>query len=109
VACGAHPATNSAVPHLLALRPDGSVIGWGRDTSREVSKHPTFPAVKLTEIAAGIGFSVGLDTANELHYWGAPWAWGVAAKGPALPPPGPFESIGAGTMHFAAVRRVQPA
>jgi hypothetical protein len=107
IACGGHPSGNpSALQHVLALRPNGSVTGWGSDASGEISTAPKLPHVKLTQIAAGAGFSVGLDTGGMLHHWGAQWGVAASGSGPALPPPGPFMSIGAGVAHSSAVRFV---
>jgi alpha-tubulin suppressor-like RCC1 family protein len=102
IAAGAIPKTPAnPLPHVLALRPDGSVIGWPTSAAAAVA-----PAdVTFSAIAAGRGFSIGLDRTGELHHWGEPGA--IAANGKGVlenVPKGPFVSIGAGTRHATAVR-----
>jgi hypothetical protein len=102
IAAGAIPKTSAnALPHVLALTPDGTVMGWPTSAAATVA-----PAdVKFSAIAAGRGFSVGLDLAGEPHHWGEPGA--IAANGMGVlenVPKGPFVSIGAGTRHATAVR-----
>jgi hypothetical protein len=105
VACGGHPpGVSNGLPHVIALRPNGRVVGWGADANGQASKAPK--PVKFTAIAAGVGFSVGLDSGGMLHHWGAAWAVPATSSSPPTPPPGPFMSIGAGVAHSSAVRFV---
>jgi len=101
IAAGGTPKTPNALPHVLALRPNGSVVGWPATSSAVIA--PT--GIKLSAIAAGLGFSLGLDREGMLHHWGEPGA--TAANGMGVlenVPLGPFVSIGAGTRHASAVR-----
>ena len=97
------------IPHVLALKPDGTVVGWGSDAHGEISKTPKH--VKFKAIAAGLGFSLGLDESGHIHHWGDPGVMQVTASGSggkgvgalANVPKGRFVSIGATTKHAAAV------
>ena len=55
--------------HALAIRPDGTVTGWGKasDPALQAPEHIRFKAV-----AAGWGFSIGLQTDGTLWGWGKP-------------------------------------
>jgi hypothetical protein len=96
--------TPHPLPHVLALKPDGSVVGWGANTLGAIKKAPA--GVKFSAIAAGLGYSIGLDRAGMLHHWGFAGA-SASLGGPGLladVPVGPFVSIGAGTRQAVAVR-----
>jgi hypothetical protein len=91
-------------PHVLALKPDGSVVGWGANTYGAITNVPA--GVKFSAIAAGNAYSVGLDRAGMLHHWGFPGA-SLSLGGPGIladVPIGPFVSIGAGTRQAVAIR-----
>lgn len=94
IAAGAIQKTRGNVPHILALRADGTVIGWGPQKGPETQA----PAgMKFKKIAAGLQFSVGIDEFGSLKHWGIP--------GPlATVPGGHFSSIGAAVLHATAVR-----
>lgn len=71
--------------HALAIRPDGTVTGWGNGTGGALQppEHVRFKAV-----AAGSGFSIGLATDGTLWGWGTPvkspfaaQAWTFASQG----------------------------
>ena len=106
---GVQKALANPLPHVLALRPDGKVVGWGADTRHERTNTPDIP---LIAIAAGLGFSIGLDTSRMLHHWGDPGPMVGRKTGLIEPAPGelesvpqgPFASIGAATTHATAVR-----
>ena len=57
------------IGHVLALRPNGTVAGWGANTFGETLAPE---GVTFVAIAAGIGFSLGLDDQGMLHHWGNP-------------------------------------
>ncbi len=101
IAAGGTPRTPNALPHVLALKPNGRVVGWPATSSAVIA-----PAgIKLSAIAAGLGFSIGLDREGMLHHWGEPGAKAADGKGVLENVPvGPFVSIGAGTRHASAVR-----
>lgn len=71
--------------HALALRPDGTVEGWGApsDAALEAPTH-----VQFKEVSAGWGFSIGLQTDGTL------WGWGSVVSSPVAPPPWTFDSQG---------------
>jgi alpha-tubulin suppressor-like RCC1 family protein len=103
-----------AIPHVLALRPNGSVLGLGADTFGESTGAPI--GVVFARIAAGLNHSIGLTADGALYHWGnpkaanshigsakgPPGASAPAAPGPMLSP-GPFISITAGSNHVCAV------
>jgi hypothetical protein len=84
--------------HLLALRANGSVAGWGRDV---LGSTLAPGGIHFTAVAAGNGFSIGLDLHGALHHWGDP------ANGLAAVPAGRFVAIGAGARHAAALRAAE--
>lgn len=103
-----------AIPHVLALRPNGSVLGLGADTFGESTGAPV--GVVFTRIAAGLNHSIGLTADGALYRWGNPKASAShtggakgppGSSGPAAPGPmlsaGPFISITAGSNHVCAV------
>ncbi|HUF66356.1 MAG TPA: hypothetical protein VMM17_10330 [Gemmatimonadaceae bacterium] len=71
--------------HALAIRPDGTVTGWGNGMggALEAPAHVRFKAV-----AAGWGFSIGLETNGTL------WGWGTPVKSPFAAQPWTFASQG---------------
>jgi len=71
--------------HALAIRPDGTVTGWGNATGGALQPpaHERFKAV-----AAGWGFSIGLSTDGTL------WGWGTPFKSPYAAQPWTFASQG---------------
>jgi alpha-tubulin suppressor-like RCC1 family protein len=91
-------------PHVLAIKEDGKVQGWGRNTFHETEA----PDVVFTAIAAGLSFSIGLDETGRLYHWGNVGGGisqsGKAFKGVGDLPAGRFISIGAGAAHAQAVR-----
>jgi hypothetical protein len=94
-------------PHILALGKSGSVRGWGGNKHGEIHA----PAFRFKAIAAGNGFSVGIDEHGFLRHWGIREKAGVTnPKGGGYlyidPPAGRFRSIGAGSRHAAAVEDV---
>ena len=71
--------------HALAIRPDGTVTGWGNPASGALQP----PAhVRFKAIAAGSGFSIGLDTNGTL------WGWGTPVKSPFASQAWTFASVG---------------
>lgn len=59
--------------HALAIRPNGTVTGWGDGTGGALNP-PTH--VRFKAIDAGWGYSIGLSTDGTL------WGWGTPAKSP---------------------------
>jgi alpha-tubulin suppressor-like RCC1 family protein len=64
--------------HALAIRPDGTVTGWGNGTGGALLA-PTH--VRFKAVAAGWGFSIGLSTDGTLWGWGTPFKSPFAAQG----------------------------
>jgi alpha-tubulin suppressor-like RCC1 family protein len=64
--------------HALAIRLDGTVVGWGNATGGALHA-PTH--VRFKAVAAGWGFSIGLSTDGTLWGWGTPTRSLFAAQG----------------------------
>lgn len=60
-------AIAAGVLHAVALRADGSVVGWGRDV---IAWNPPRGSGPFTAISAGSGFSVGLRSDGTVLAWG---------------------------------------
>lgn len=92
------------MPHISALRPDGSVIGWGTNLYGET----TTQVGPYLAIAAGMSYSLGLDSGGNIHHWGASGDGvgidGKTFKGVGTVPVGKYISMGAGANHATAVR-----
>ena len=103
--------------HALAIRPDGSVTGWGNGTGGALQP-PTH--VRFKTVAAGWGFSIGLDTDGTLWGWGTPvkspfaaQAWTFASQGWTrygdsehyYIPGERFKSIAAAAFHVMAITK----
>jgi alpha-tubulin suppressor-like RCC1 family protein len=71
--------------HALAVRPDGSVTGWGNGAGGALQP-PTH--VRFKAVGAGWGFSIGLSTDGTL------WGWGTQVKSPFSAQSWTFESQG---------------
>ena len=89
---GNYKAIAAGNNHALAIRTNGSVVGWGFNSGSANSGNPLAAPehVRFKAIAAGFGFSVGIDTEGTL------WGWGtVGSPPPPLPPASwTFESVG---------------
>lgn len=101
--------------HALAIRPDGTVTGWGNGTGGALQP-PTH--VRFKAVAAGWGFSIGLSTDGTLWGWGTPvkspfaaQAWTFASQGWTrygdsehyYIPSERFKSIAAAAFHIMAI------
>lgn len=81
--------------HSMALRRNGTVAAWGKNAFLENDA----PAnVRFTAIAAGFGYSLGLDDDGRIHHWGD------ASEARGAVPTGRFTSIAAAAHHGAAIR-----
>jgi len=92
------------VPHFLAVDDRGQVHGWG--PNRYGENAPSFPGL-FTKVAAGYGFSLGIDYGGQLHHWGShgvPLALGGGVYRVDKCPVGQFTSVSAGSHHATAVR-----
>jgi len=108
--------------HSLALRSDGTVIGWGDNTYGQAGTPPS--ATNVTAIAAAWGrndnwqqttvpahsgvmaIAAGADHSLAVQSNGVVIGWGRNSDGRATPPPtlGPCKGVGAGTDHSLVVR-----
>ena len=101
--------------HALAVRPDGTVAGWG-DNSGGALDAP--PHIRFKAVSAGWGFSIGLSVDGTLWGWGKPFAlpnttdaWTFASEGWTPYDNGKyyyvagdrFKSIAAGAFHVMAL------
>jgi hypothetical protein len=80
--------------HSLALRNDGTVIGWGSNTHGQLNA----PAGVFVAIAAGASHSLGIRADGTLA------GWGNNADGQINVPAGTFKAIAAGSSHSLAIR-----
>jgi hypothetical protein len=82
---------------IVALRADGSVRVW--DPSGHVGDAPK--GTVFTQVAAGLGYAVGIDQAGQLHVWGdsAPTAFTAV-------PAGSYTAVAAATGHVTAIAAV---
>jgi len=73
--------------HAIAVRPDGTVTGWGNALSTLGGALEAPSHVRFEQVSAGWGFSVGLSTDGTLWGWGTPFAhpaseaWTFASEG----------------------------
>ena len=110
MAAGPKPVGGTSA-HVLALRPNGTVVGWGANVLGERDDAPA--GVTFIAIAAGQSFSIGLDSDGRLHHWGNPMqVMAVLNTEGHKPvellgavPEGRFSAISAGTKHASALRR----
>jgi hypothetical protein len=68
VACNRAIAVAGGAVHTLALRSDGSVMGWGRDLNGET--HAPTPNIGFVSISAGFSHSLGLRSEGTIAGWG---------------------------------------
>ena len=110
-----YKAISAGNVHALAIRPDGSVTGWGNGSGGALDP-PTH--VRFKAIDAGWGYSIGLSTDGILWGWGTPTkspfaaqAWTFASLGwqrhgntdQYYVPDERFKSISAGAFHIMAI------
>ena len=96
------------MPHVLAIYAGaGRVEGWGANNNRETET----PQGRFQAVAAGLGYSLGLDEDGFLHQWGSSLltyarthTTTVSGQRPQTPR-GKFMSISASASHAAAVRQ----
>lgn len=81
--------------HALALRPDGSVAGWGNNTSGQLN----VPAgIRFEVVTAGNSHSIGLAEDGTLY------GWGLNIFGQTNVPAGRFTEIAARIHYSLAIR-----
>lgn len=83
--------------HSLALRADGTIVGWGSNLYGQINI-PDFQ--DFVAIAAGGDFSIGLRSNGEVVTWGRNNYSQVSGK----PAGGGFVAIAAGNNHGVAIR-----
>jgi len=99
-------AIAAGVGHSLALKKDGSIVGWGYNDDGQA----TPPAGNdFIAIATSYWHSLALKEDGSIVGWGANEApWGPRT-GQATPPDGnDFIAIAAGGSHSLAIRRQEP-
>jgi len=84
--------------HSLALKSDGTVVGWGDDSSGQAS--PPAGLTDVIAISAGSVFSLALKSDGTVV------GWGDDSSGQASPPAGLTDviAISAGTYHSLALK-----
>jgi hypothetical protein len=80
--------------HGLAIRPDGTLVGWGSNSAGQIN----VPAGTFTAIAAGSLHSLAIRTDGTLV------GWGNNAQGQIDVPTGKFIAISAGANHSLGIR-----
>jgi hypothetical protein len=78
--------------HSLAIRTDGTLVGWGFNPFGETN----VPPGKFKAVAAGVSWSLGLREDGKLLAWGLNGVWGNLNV-----PAGRFEAISAGGFGLA--------
>jgi alpha-tubulin suppressor-like RCC1 family protein len=101
--------------HALAIRPDGTVTGWGNAIGGALQPPPH---LRFKAVATGWGFSIGLSVDGTLWGWGTPVkspfavdAWTFASQGWTrygdtewyYIPDESFQSIAAAAFHVMAI------
>jgi alpha-tubulin suppressor-like RCC1 family protein len=90
--------------HTLALRPDGTVVGWGLSFAGELDAPALPPGVTYTEIAGPKDGLFSLAIRSD----GSAVAWGNNSDGqcnvPALPPGVTYVHVSAGSRYAVALR-----
>jgi alpha-tubulin suppressor-like RCC1 family protein len=91
-------AIAAGVSHSLALKSDGTVVGWGNNSSGEAT--PPASLNDVTAIAAGNGYSLALKSDGTVVGWGNDYI------GQATPPAGLSDvvAIAAGDSHSLALK-----
>ena len=79
---------------ILAVRPDGTVRGWGNNSGGALDAPPH---VRFKAVGAGFGYSVGISCDGILWGWGTPVSSPIPPPAYRNPPPSQswsFESAG---------------
>lgn len=84
--------------HSMALRSDGSLMGWGDDALGQSSVPPGLGPVKAVDI--GFAYSMALKPDGSVVCWG----WNSHGQCSVPSGLGPVSSIAAGQSHCAVVR-----
>jgi hypothetical protein len=91
---GVYTALSVNDSHGLALRPDGTMVGWGANFAGQATPQPG----RFTQVATGLDHSVALRED------GTAVSWGLNMFGEAVTPSGTFVQISAGYRSSAGVR-----
>jgi alpha-tubulin suppressor-like RCC1 family protein len=94
-AISAGVGANSPLGLIVALRADGSVVMW--DPSGLIPDAPA--GVVFTQIAAGLGYWVGIDQAGQLHARSDSNHTAFTSV-----PAGVYSGVSAATLHATAIR-----
>ena len=91
VACGDN--------HCVAIRSDGQVIGWGRNSFGQCIAPPLPPRLTYVSVAAGYETSVARRSDGTLHVFGRT-LW----QAPTLPPGLTWRTAAVGYQHILGLR-----
>lgn len=90
--------------HSLAIKTDGSVVGWGRIDDwygmDEIPLTPPEPNSDFTSLGVGYSHSLGLKADGSVVCWGANWDGELNIPSPNSD----FVSIAAGLFHSLAIK-----
>jgi hypothetical protein len=90
-------AIAAGMRHSIALKSDGTIVGWGFNTSGQAS--PPSSNANFTAIAAGYYHNIALKSDGSMVVWG----WNSSGQQP--PPAGNnFTAIAAGEWHCLALK-----
>jgi len=93
-------AVSGGTRHSLALRADGSVVGWGDNAYGQAT--PPAGLSGVVAISAGQDFSVALKSDGTVVAWGSNYRGQLNVPGPGVK----VTAIAAGSEHVAALAAV---